>query len=151
MGHGDIESWGKATWATWQRTSGLRLAVIQCVQIAYRIIDAHGDAATAPLRPLLRHLASVPNSGDNRSPFKASQVLRRIVEYVGVGFFSIEGLNRRNAKLRRALATQRETIAELLTNSARLLESNARLQHSNARLQENSRASKRQRKSCAIS
>jgi hypothetical protein len=81
------------------------------------VIDAHGDATAAPVHSLLRLLASVPNSGDNHSPFKASQVLRRIVDFVGVGFAllgnesAFERLYRINAELRRANATQRETIS----------------------------------------
>jgi hypothetical protein len=110
--HSSIEAWGKAFW----QYSRLRLAVIQSVHTAYRVIDAHGEATAAPLHSLLRLLASVPNSGDNHSPFKASQVLRRIVDYVGVGFAlvgnerTIERLNRSNADIRLAYATQHSTI-----------------------------------------
>jgi hypothetical protein len=136
--HSDVGTWGKAVW----QYIRLRLAVIQSVHTAYRVIDAHGDATAAPLHSLLRLLASVPNSGDNRSPFKASQVLRRIVDYVGKGFAilgnesSVERLNRSIAELRQTFAAQQETNATQQETISTLQEANSTLQETISSQQE---------------
>jgi hypothetical protein len=65
--------------AVWLRPN-LRWAVLQSVQTARRLVDAHGDAAQ--VGSLLRLIATVP-SGNNSTPLTEGSVLRRIVEYVG--------------------------------------------------------------------
>jgi hypothetical protein len=64
-------------------TRELRYNTILAVHRARRLIDDYGD--TAPVLPLLRRLAIAP-SGDNSTPNTESQVLRRIISFVGTGF-----------------------------------------------------------------
>jgi hypothetical protein len=79
-GYSSVEEWGKAVW----RVCNLRWAVVLSVQSARRLLDEHGDEATES--ELLKLLASVPSGDDNHATTSESQVLRRIVMYVGTGF-----------------------------------------------------------------
>lgn len=64
---------------TWLKYN-LRWAVILCVQKARLIIQQQGEGAVCEL---LRRLSTVP-SADNSTPHTESQVMRLIVEYVGI-------------------------------------------------------------------
>jgi hypothetical protein len=60
----------------------LRFTAILAVHHARHLIDDPNDNTT--IKPLLRRLALAP-SADNSSPNIKSQVLRRIISFVGTG------------------------------------------------------------------
>jgi hypothetical protein len=72
--------WGKAVWLK----PNLRWAVLSCVRSVRLAMEQQDDDAVCVL---LRRLSAVP-SADNSTPHTESQVLRRIVEYVGKGIVS---------------------------------------------------------------
>jgi hypothetical protein len=97
----------------------LRYTTILAVHRARSMFGDHGDAA--PVFPFLRRLAFAP-SADNGTPNTESQILRRILSFVGTGFDYVE------VDVEQQLAqTVRDAIVPLQQEVAALKEENAAL------------------------
>jgi hypothetical protein len=77
-----VEKYGKAVWRL-ELACNLRCTVLASVQTARRLIDDTVACPPHDVHPLLRRLAKVPSSEDNKRPYYESQVLRHIVAFVG--------------------------------------------------------------------
>jgi hypothetical protein len=96
----------------------LRYTTILAARHARRIHD--DPSLHTPLDPFLLRLALLP-SADNRSPRTESQVLRRILSYVGAGFDYAEAepqAARMNRDARILAPRQQENVALTQTNAA---------------------------------